>query len=187
MSKREGSIYNLDLVVTKWIGMAGTGLIASHKQKDLEQRYTSDYIDRAKAMLDDIGVKGEEIVLRKQPFYALHYLGTGGIYGALWQFSLAHQTGIQVVLEDIPMRQETIEVCEFFDVNPYELDSTGSMMIATDDGAGLVEAMEQAGIPATIIGRTVRGKEKSISRDGELGHLERVVGDAGYKIIKEES
>lgn len=184
MSKKEGSTAERDLVVTKWIGLAGTGCIASNRQKELENRYTRAYIQKAIRLMEYISVKGEEIVLRKQPFYEMHYLGTGGIYGALWQFCMAHQVGVHVTLEDIPVLQETIEVCEYYDINPYALDSTGSVMIAAEDGAELVKAMEQAGIPAAVIGRTTRGKDKIIRRDGEIGYLERTIGDELYQLLR---
>lgn len=185
MSKKEGSADNRELVVTKWVGLAGTGNIACRRRRELETRYPRTYIQKAEQLLQGISVRGEEIVLRKQPFFALHYLGTGGIYSGLWQFAMAYETGFEVTLEDIPIRQETIEICEYYDINPYMLDSTGSIMAAVEDGPALVAAMEQAGIPAVVIGRTVRGKGKLIRRDGEISCLERVVGDAGYGLLRE--
>ena len=39
-------------------------------------------------------------------------------------------------IEKIPIKQHTIEICEYFDLNPYQLMSTGAMLIASDQGTG---------------------------------------------------
>lgn len=61
--------------------------------------------------------------------------------------------GLDIDLKKIPIRQETVEVCELLGLNPYILMSSGSMMIATDDGYGLVRKLNQAGIEASVIGK----------------------------------
>lgn len=50
-------------------------------------------------------------------------------------------------LKKIPIRQETVEICEYFDVNPYGLISSGMMLMASADGNALVLALQEAGIP----------------------------------------
>jgi hydrogenase expression/formation protein HypE len=35
----------------------------------------------------------------------------------------ASGVGLEIDLKKIPVRQETIEICEFFGINPYELIS----------------------------------------------------------------
>ena len=62
----------------------------------------------------------------------MHDITEGGIYGALWEVAQASGVGLEVSIEDIPVRQHTIELCEFFDLNPYQLISSGSMLIVTD-------------------------------------------------------
>ena len=42
--------------------------------------------------------------------------------------------GLEIDLKKIPIRQETIEICEFFDLNPYKLLSGGSLLLAAADG-----------------------------------------------------
>ena len=59
-----------------------------------------------------------------------------------------------------------MEICEYFDINPYELISSGCMLMAAPDGNGLVMALERAGIPATVIGKATEGNDRTI-RSGE--------------------
>lgn len=66
-----------------------------------------------------------------------------------WRRHLA--SDFEIDLKKIPVRQETIEICEFFGLNPYELISGGSMLMAAEDGNQLVHELEKAGIPAAVI------------------------------------
>ena len=52
------------------------------------------------------------------------------------------KVGLDIDLKKIPIRQETVEVCEALGLNPYILMSSGSMMIAVPDGYGLVPKAE---------------------------------------------
>ena len=72
----------------------------------------------------------------------------------------ASGVGLDIDLKKIPIRQETVEICEYFDINPYELISSGCMLMAAPDGNGLVMALERAGSPATIIGKATEGNDR---------------------------
>lgn len=52
-------------------------------------------------------------------------LSEGGIFGALWEMADGAGIGLDVALKRIPIQQETVEICEFFGVNPYQMLSTG--------------------------------------------------------------
>lgn len=52
--------------------------------------------------------------------------------------------GLDVALKRIPIQQETVEICEFFGVNPYQM-LTGALLIAAADGEGLVQKMALEG------------------------------------------
>ena len=60
---------------------------------------------------------------------AMHDVTEGGIYGALWELAEASGVGLEIDLKAIPIRQETVEVCEQFHLNPYQLISSGSRCV----------------------------------------------------------
>ena len=175
-----------DIVVTKYLGMEGTGIIANEKEDELKEWFSDTFIEDAKAFLNDISVVPEGLIARK---YAscMHDITEGGIYGALWEISKASGVGVEVCIEDIPLRQHTIEFCERYDLNPYQLISSGSMLITTDHGRTLVNELEQAGIKATIIGHTTDSRDKVIYRQGKAANLEAPRQDELYKIYSENN
>ena len=61
-------------------------------------------------------------------------------------------TGLEVSLKKIPIRQETVEICNELDVNPYELSGNGSLLFVTDQGEMLAEQLQQQKIPRRWIG-----------------------------------
>ena len=103
---------------------------------------------------------------------AMHDVTEGGIFGALWEMAAASGVGLEVDLRKIPIRQETIEVCEVFDINPYMLISSGAMLIGTDHGSQLVEALKRAGIHGAVVGRATKGNDRVIINGEERRFLE---------------
>lgn len=173
-----------DIVLTKYIGMEGTGIIAGEKEEELSQWFSSAFLKEAKGFLSEISVVSEGLLAR--PYVsAMHDVTEGGIYGALWEISKASGVGLEVTIEDIPIRQHTIELCEKYDLNPYQLISSGSMLMTTDNGRELVKILEQAGIKGTIIGHTTDSGEKLIYRQGKAANLEAPKQDELYKIYSE--
>ena len=67
--------------------------------------------------------------------------------------------GLDIDLKSIPIRQETVEVCEALGLNPYILMSSGSMLISTRDGHGLVRESSKAGIHAAVVGKATQGND----------------------------
>ena len=54
---------------------------------------------------------------KNSSFTAFEYAGEGGVLAALWNFSGVFHAGIDVDLRQLPMKQVTVEVCEFFELN----------------------------------------------------------------------
>jgi hydrogenase maturation factor len=172
-----------DIVMTKYAAMEGTALISKKKEDELKERYSSDFIQSAKKLIDDISIVKEAKIARTFGASAMHDVRKGGIYGALWELTSAAEIGMEVCLEEVPVRQETVEVCEFYDLNPYKLISGGSLLIVTKNGHELVRKLKGVGIPAAVIGKTTKEQSKKIVREGEAGFLEPPKSDEIYQCI----
>ena len=85
-------------------------------------------------------------------------------------------------MKKIPIRQETVEICEYFDVNPYKILSGGCLLIATEDGNGLVMELEKANIPAVIIGKATDGNDRVLLNEDERRFLETTQTDELHTI-----
>ena len=105
-------------------------------------------------------------------------------FGALWELGQCSGVGLEIDLKKIPIRQETIEICEFFDLNPYKLLSGGSLLLAAADGNALVHAIRQAGGEAVIIGRTIDSNDRVLINGEERRFLETTQTDELWNMVK---
>ena len=178
-----GARPGMDIVVTKWIGLEGTTILSKEKEAELKEHFPEEFVDTAISFEQYLSVIPEAAVAVKSGVGAMHDVTEGGIFGALWEMAEASDVGLEIDLKKIPIRQETIEVCEYFDVNPYGLISSGSMLMAAEEGEKLVERLARAGIPASVVGKAVAGNDRVILRDGERRFLEPPKTDELYKVL----
>ena len=172
-----------DIIVTKWIGLEGTSIIAKEKEQELLSRYPGHMVETAKNFDKYLSVLPEAATAVKSGVSAMHDVTEGGIFGALWEMAEASGVGLEIDLKKIPVKQETIEVCEFFGINPYELISSGSMLMASSDGNLLVRELEKQGIQATVVGKAVTGNDRVLMNEDERRFLEPPKTDELYKVV----
>lgn len=177
---------NQDVVITKWIGLEGTSILAKERESQLLRTFSPAFVNTAKAFDQYLSVVREGRVAAGLGVSAMHDITEGGVFGALWEMAAAGNVGLDIDLKAIPIRQETVEVCEYFGVNPYQIMSSGSMMITTKDGAALVRALEQEGIHAVVVGRTTSGNDKILRNGQEIRYLDRPQPDELYRALKAE-
>lgn len=181
VSVKKQSLADRELVMTKWLGLEGTAVIAAGSREKLCGRYPSDLVDTAADFYKYLSVAPEAATAVKSGADYLLTLREGGVFGGLWQLAAENGVGLVADLKRIPVRQETIEVCEYFDLNPYELMAGGSLLILTENGGELVRALETAGVPAAVIGRTTQGNDRIIRHGEESRFLEPANGDEIFR------
>ena len=80
------------------------------------------------------------------------------------------------------VKQETIEVCEHFRLNPYQLMSAGCFLAVADDGEALAARFRQEGMEAAVIGRLTDNHDKIITNGEEFRYVDRPAPDEWMKI-----
>lgn len=176
-----------DIIISKWIGLEGTALLAHKKEKELLKRYPEYLVTEAKGFEKYLPILPEAAVAVRSGVCAMHDASTGGIFSALWELAESANVGLDIDLKKIPIKQETIEICEYFNVNPYELLSGGSLIMTTDHGNDLVHALNQEGIMATYVGKITSGHEKVVQNEEETRFLERPKSDEIVQFKKENN
>ncbi|MGB8453404.1 MAG: AIR synthase family protein [Anaerocolumna sp.] len=180
--KTAGVIPGQEIVMTKWAGLEGTAIIAGNKENELLSKYTRDFITGAKDFIQYISVVAEAKIAGTMGATSMHDVTEGGIFGALWELGEASGVGIEVELKKIPIKQETVEICEFYDLNPYQLISSGVMLMVADRANELVEVLKKNNIPAAIIGRVTAGNDRVVLNEDEKRFLAPPKSDELYKV-----
>lgn len=174
-----------DLIVAGTIGKEGSRAAIDRHVDKLRARFTENFIGTAKAQTEEKQNLTPEL-LRSLGATEWEYVSEGGVLAALWNISGAYEQGIRVELLKIPVKQELIEVCEVFDLNPYRLRSGGCYVAAADHGGDMVRALEENGIEAAVVGKIEKGIVRKIEGAGGTGFLERPQPDEIYKVIGTE-
>lgn len=179
----QGEKAGKDVVMTKWLGLEGTSLIASQRMKELASRYPLGLVEQAADFDRFLSSVPEAATAVQSGVSAMQAVREGGVFGGLWQLAKANGVGLVIDLKQIPVKQETIEVCEFYDVNPYELLSGGSMLMITQGGTRLVSLLAEQGISAAVIGRTTDNNDRILVNDEEKRFLEPARHDSLYRVL----
>ncbi len=177
-----------DILAIGYAGLSGSALLCREKREALLQRFPSSFLREVSRREEEMAgyLPGPDITgtILKEAHIILP-AGEGGILSALWKMAEASDTGLYISYSLIPIRQETIEICEYFDLNPYRLYSKG-MYVCALPGAGLAEmALKARGIPSCVIGAAAPGKQRILRGTDGISYLTRPSPDEIRKVISE--
>lgn len=171
-----------DLAAAGYAGLAGTIRLVQSERGQLRRWFSAEYLDHILSL-------EELLVCRDGQFWAdcgaaeWEPSGMGGILTSVWNLSGAYGMGVEFSLKKIPVRQETIEICERLDCNPYRLYSKGCCLLSAVSGSQLADRLAEEGIPASVIGTVTPGIARVITGGEGRGYLERPQPDEILKII----
>lgn len=171
----------LDIVMTKTLANGATAMMAQLKKEELSARFPYYFVQKALEKRELLSVQNE-LTLTEEDYLAIP-ISKGGVFGALWQLGEAGNVGMEIHLRQFPISQETIEFCELYELNPYELYGLGGLLMVSKDGNALVERLGQAGIRAAHLGTTSACHDRVIVTAEEKRFLEPVKPDELLKLI----
>lgn len=84
---------------------------------------------------------------------------------------------MEIEFSDILICQETVEFCEYYQLNPYQMTSAGSLLITTDKSTELLAFFKQVGIRARRLGVITDDNVRIITSGTEKRYLDRPAPD----------
>ncbi len=158
------------IIMTKYAGMEGTGIIASDLEDKIKDACSLSEIQDAKNMLNDISVIEDGVTAWGSGALDMHDVTEGGILGALWEMCEKNNVGCELNVEKIPVKDYTLKICDVFGIDYLKLISSGCMMIIAppENKEDILNSLEEKNIKATEIG---------IVRDEKFGVKQNKVGD----------
>ncbi|MEG1416435.1 MAG: AIR synthase family protein, partial [Clostridium sp.] len=155
-----------DIVVTGYAGLEGTVIIASDREEVLSKHFTLDEITSMKDMMESISVVETGILAAKFKVNSMHDATEGGILGAIYEVGEASGLTVKIYEDIIPIKEETKKVSKIFNLDPYRLISSGSMIITTDRGEELCDYLQSHGINSAVVGK-ITNEENILVKNGE--------------------
>ena len=122
----------------------GTELLIRKYREKLRERFSDVFLDEYLLKCEKDGGSlyerycigryiGDNCLLSgndKEVFTGIKPLSFGGLYRAVWELADESGLGARIDHDAIIMEQETIEIAEFFRINPYMLLGTGAVILA---------------------------------------------------------
>ena len=139
----------IKLYVSGFVGNLGTKILIEEKQEELVRQFNQEFITHIKNQIEESLSKdgfnpslimsyrrGEVNECRDEhcepAVIDYEQIGKGGILTALWKLCDRNKWGLKYSLRKIPILQGTIEIANYFDLNPYRLLTDKVFIIACE-------------------------------------------------------
>ncbi|MCR5255959.1 MAG: hydrogenase maturation factor [Acetatifactor sp.] len=168
----------MDIVLSKYIGLEGTAYLARTEREELLLRYPAYLVNEAESFEGYYSIESEAAIAGMSDVVLMHDVSEGGIFAGIWEIAEKADVGLKIDMKRLPLRQETVEVCERLSKNPYELMSGGCLIMIANDGEALADAIRQKGITANVVGKITDDNARIFVNDEEVRYLDRPHVDA---------
>ena len=173
----------MDIVAAGQVGLEGSWILVHSCRDQLRDRFQESLLIRLQELTQQMCIlRAAETAAAASSVAAgagqMVSLSGGGVFAGLWELSKRTGCGMTIDLPLVPILQETIEITNYLEINPYLMRSAGCLLIAAPDGKSMVEALQAADIPAVCIGTLQDSNDKIIRNGEELRSLDRPQTDA---------
>jgi len=173
------------ILMTNYAAMSGSAVLARRKETELRTKFPKWLLDLVVTFGKWTTKSSELKILKDHDASVILESGAGGVMKTLWDLGEEAKSGFTVDIMDIPIRQESVEICEFFHLDPYRLESNGTYLAVLEDAVAAKAALREIGVEAEIIGKLENSKAKVIlfDRDHETRYLDKPKPDEIKKVL----
>lgn len=165
-----------EIILCGSLALEGLQQILAECEEELAGRFVPAFLRQMKALKGEL-VQTEAIRAVRGHVSTMQQVGSGGILAALWEIAEAAQIGLCVDMSKMTICQETIEVCEYYRLNPYQMTSAGAILMFTDAGDVLLEILRGCGARAVRLGSATAENARVITSGKEMRFIDRPAPD----------
>jgi len=180
------------LILTKSVGIEGTAILAADRERQLKKALSPAMLWSAKQFYETISVVRDALTAFKAGrVNAMHDPTEGGVSGGIHEMADASNLGVKIFEEEIHIQPETIKICEFFQIDPLQLISSGALLISANPKFAdkIIEELHRNQIQASVIGEFLKGASdrKIVRKNGKTQVLPRPITDHLWIALLRES
>ena len=184
--KKEKIKSNDIILLTKGVGIEGTAIISFEKEEELKSILSKKELEYGKSMMEMTSVVKEGL-LASDLSKGMHDVTEGGILGAIWEVSELSNLGVTIYEESLKIADTTSKICDFYNIDPLKLISSGSMLIVVspENKDSLLKKLRLENISTYEIGFFIDNtKDKIIiDRENKKSIIDEPGSDELYKVI----
>jgi hydrogenase expression/formation protein HypE len=154
------------IVLTKGAAIEATGIFAVTFGSQISERFGEPFAHRAQEIFWQMSVVEDALTavtigVHDDGVTAMHDATECGVWGGLYEVAQASEVGMVVEKDKIPVLEEVEKICSHYGMDPYSSISEGTLIITCRPHRvqEVVDALEEKGIPAAIIGQVTSSKE----------------------------
>lgn len=184
--EQEMTVAGQELLLCGYAGLEGTLRILDESEEELGTRFVPAFLEKAKLLREKL-VLPDQIRSVKEQVSDIRQIGSGGILAALWELGEELQTGFDIDFSKIALKQETVEICEFYQLNPYLMTSAGSFLLVTGQSEEVIACLAEQGVSAVRLGCMKDQNARVIKNGEETRYLDRPAADELARWWKEHA
>ena len=163
-------------------GAAGAAVLLRSFKERLSGHFPAGFLKGAERMEENLlTVRAAALIRTEEKQAQLQCIGEGGVFSALWTLCGRLSCGMDADIHLIPIRQETIEICEALNRNPYRLYGTGGLLAVVRSGEAILRKLKKEGFEAAVIGKLTKGPGRYIRNRDITRCLEKPQCDALFE------
>lgn len=172
------------LLITKGVGIEGTGIIAGENFKEIENKFGKKFLETAKNYLNLTSVVTEGKIGNRYA-KAMHDVTEGGLLGGVWEFCELFQLGVRIEKNAIKVSETTRKICSFYKIDPLKLISSGTMLmiVADENIKNLQLELKKENIESYVIGELTSCLDKILVTENIEEEIQEPESDELYKVI----
>lgn len=151
------------LVLTKSAGIEGTAILASDREDQLKRALENSMLCQAKEFYKKTSIVEDALTaFNTGGVHAMHDPTEGGVLGGIYEMAEASSLGVKIYEERIDVQSVTLRICEFFNIDPLQLVSSGALLISVDPNLAdaVIENLKLKQIYASVIGEFLQNPDE---------------------------
>ena len=161
------------IVVCNSLGMEAAAILAKDHCYLLANALKDETINYLASLINEISVGPAASLVSKHTYHAMHDITEGGLIGALYEMAEGAKLGFKIRPALAPVKEPIVELCSHLGLDITRLLSSGSLIIATSEGDGLVDHLTRSGFIAANIGYFTKKTAKVIAWDDHDEELQQ--------------
>jgi hydrogenase maturation factor len=157
------------VLLTQGVAVEATSIIARERRDELSHEHglSPGFLDGCADFIYRPGisvVRAAQVATSTAPIHAMHDPTEGGLATGLWELATAAGVGLDIDARTVPIYPETRLLCDLYGLDPWGAIASGSLLLTVveNDATAVCDALIDAGIAATVIGR-VTDQERDVT------------------------
>lgn len=171
------------LLATKYVGLEGTAILAWDYPHLTRSLLGEELWIAARELKQQISVVPEARIANRLGVKAMHDVTEGGVLGAAYEMAGAAGLGFDLKEANLLLHPATKLLAEHLQFDPLRLISSGTLLLATPQPEPLVAALQNRGIPVSVIGHFHSSDAKRLIRiDGSVEEVAPPASDELWRL-----